>query len=140
MARIIFAALGALTLFASSASAEEFARSKADSTAGTATCTTMRNGEYCYLVSPAGSQNTSVIDVGQCDTGTIFVFGTSESVTPQACDDSSCTNNEDLVTSALTGDAALRSYSWLVPLKFIRVSSSTAAVVTMFCQSRGQRR
>ena len=83
--------------------------------------------------SGTGGAASSAVNVSRCSTITIIVFGTSASVMPEACLTSACTSNEDLISTALTGDTTNRYMASVVPFTYVRVDTSSDVIVSLTC-------
>ena len=72
------------------------------------------------------SETSAVLDTTRCETATFVVWGGSASLTPQACDDSSCTNIVPLTDTALTGETDGYWLATVTPWAFMRVLFGSA--------------
>lgn len=90
---------------------------------GSSVCSKLKIGGICWLTDI--SADSSAISTRECGSITVQVYGTGASIMPQSCDDSDCTQAEDLLTAVLTGDGAARFFGSLIPIEFIRIDWTT---------------
>ena len=124
---IALVALGFLMVVSSAASAADWTGS-AD---GSDTVTRVKPPAIVYLAT--GGETSSVLNIRECSRFSIVVYGTGASVMPVTCRTSACTESEDLLDAALTGDTTNRFMGSVVPFELIRLVTTSSVNVALKC-------
>ncbi len=90
---------------------------------GSTACTGLRPGGVCWLTDI--DEDSSAVAMRQCHTFVVQVYGTGASIMPQSCGTAACSQAENLLSAALTGDSPNSFVTSEVTFDFIRIDWTT---------------